>query len=101
MVRSVAMGPSAEPDPAEWPVVERAAQVAAEAGADVGCAVAARADASRTVLRVAVTVAGDTEPSVMDLRLFQHGPHGLFRAAVATAAFLIDVLEGRSAGSGR
>ncbi len=47
-----------------------------------------------------MTVAGDAEPSVMDLRLFQHGPHGLFRAAVATAAFLVDALEGRAAAGG-
>ena len=99
VVRAVSLGPSAAPDPAEWPVAERAAQVATEAGAEVGCAVVARTDASRTVLRVAVTVAGDPEPSVMDLRLFQHGPHGLFRAAVATAAFLLDVLEARAAGA--
>jgi nicotinamide-nucleotide amidase len=96
VARSVVAGGTADADPATSPVEEEAAHVARDAEVAVGCAVAARTDATRTVLRVAVSVVGEAEPSVMDLRLFQHGEHGLFRAAVATAAFLLDVLEPRA-----
>ncbi|MCU0506182.1 MAG: molybdopterin-binding protein [Chloroflexi bacterium] len=98
--RSVVSGGAREADPASFPVEDEAAHAARDAGVAVGCAVAARTDASHTVLRVAVSIAGEAEPSVMDLRLFQHGEHGLFRAAVATAAFLLDVLESRSGDPG-
>ncbi len=97
--RSVVAGGRQDADPASVPVEAMAAEAAREAGTAVGCALAARTDASHTIVRVAVTIAGDAEPSVMDLRLFQHGEHGLFRAAVAAAAFLLDVLGPRAAGS--
>jgi hypothetical protein len=66
---------------------------------EVGCAVVARTDGSHTILRVAIAMADEAEPSVMDLRLFQHGEHGLFRAAVAAAAFLLDMIGPRAAGT--
>ena len=94
--RSVVAGGSLDLDPAGSNVEQRAVAVAREAGVEVGCAVAARTDTSHTVLRVAIAIAGEDEPSVMDLRLFQHGEHGLFRAAVATAAFLLDMLRPRA-----
>ncbi len=93
--RCIVVGGAADADPEAWPVEARATDAARDAGVEVGCAVVARTDTTRTSLRVAVAVAGDEESSVMDLRLFQHGEHGLFRAAVATAAFLIDVLGPR------
>ena len=98
--RSVVAGASQAVDPAGHPVEAEALHAARDAGVEVGCAIAARTDASHTLLRVAVVVAGDAEPSVMDLRLFQHGEHGLFRAAVATAAFLLDVIGPRAGDAG-
>jgi nicotinamide-nucleotide amidase len=95
--RSVVAGGSLDADPAAFPVEQRAAEVAREAGVEVGCAVVARTDGSHTVLRVAIAIADEAEPSVMDLRLFQHGEHGLFRAAVAAAAFLLDMIGPRAA----
>jgi molybdenum cofactor synthesis domain-containing protein len=92
--RAVVLGPQAGPDPATWPVEEQAAGAAREAGVETGLALVARADsATQTVLRAAVAAPGRGWSRVVDLRLFQHGAHGRLRAAVAAAAFLVQVLD--------
>ena len=90
--RSVTLGPLVECDVAGWPVEEQALAVAREAGVEVGLALAAETDDSRTLLRSAVAAADGGWSRVLDLRLFQHGRHGRFRAAVAAAAHLVEVL---------
>jgi hypothetical protein len=44
------------------------------------------------VLRTAIAAPDAGWSRVLDLRLFQHGAHGRFRAGVAAAAFLVEVL---------
>ena len=62
-----------------------------------GSALVAHADTNETRLRVAVAAPDPGWSRVLDLRLFQHGAHGRFRAAVAAAAFIVEVLDERSA----
>jgi nicotinamide-nucleotide amidase len=94
LVRAVAVRPAGDPDIAGWPVEEEAAAAAAEAGAEVGLSLVADTDGTRTLLRVAVAGPAVGEPRTLALRLFQHGAHGRFRAGVAAAAFLVEVLAG-------
>jgi hypothetical protein len=95
------LGPGLAPDPATWPVEERAAEIAREAGTSTGLALVASTDgASRTLLRAAVAAPDRGRSRVLDLRLFQHGAHGRLRAAVAAAAFLVQVLGEDEPGSG-
>jgi hypothetical protein len=94
LVRAVAVRPPADPAVATWPVEEEAAAVAAEAGAEVGLSLVADTDGTRTLLRVAIAGPAIGDPRTLDLRLFQHGAHGRFRAGVAAAAFLVEVLAG-------
>ncbi len=95
--RATVLGTAQEREPSTFPVEERAEVAAREAGTDLGLALVARTSATETVVRAAVWAAGDREPHVLDLRLFQHGPHGLFRAGVAAAAFLVEALVGSPA----
>jgi nicotinamide-nucleotide amidase len=90
--REVALGPRVAPDVATWPIEEEAAGVAREAGVEIGLALVAHTDGTRTLLRAAVAAPGRGWSRVLDLRLFQHGAHGRFRAGVAAAAFLVEVL---------
>jgi nicotinamide-nucleotide amidase len=94
--RSVTHGPGVAPEPTDWPLDEIAAEVARDAGADIGVALVARATDAETRLRVVVAEPALDRTSALDLRLFQHGAHGRFRAAVAAAAFLVEVLRGRA-----
>ncbi|MBP1705752.1 MAG: competence/damage-inducible protein [Chloroflexi bacterium] len=98
--RAVVLGPAVEPDPASWPVEAQAAEVAREAGVEIGLALVARTDsATQTVLRAAVAAPDGGWCQVLDLRLFQHGAHGRLRAAVAAAAFIVQVLDERGSGA--
>ncbi len=91
--RATSAGPRVAPDPSDWPVEEAAAESARGAGVAVGIALVARtAPGEGTRLRVAVVVAGAGVSRVLELRLFQHGAHGRLRAAVAAAAFAIEIL---------
>jgi hypothetical protein len=90
--RGIAFGPEVVRDVAAWPVEREALEVAREAGVEVGLAIVANADGTQTLLRAAVAAPGPGWSHVLDLRLFQHGEHGRFRAAVAAAAFLLEVL---------
>ena len=92
MERLVAHGPTVARDVATWPVEEEAMAIARDAGVEIGLALVAHADGTRTVLRSAVAAPGAGWSRVLDLRLFQHGAHGRFRAGVAAAAFLAEVL---------
>jgi len=92
--REIALGPEVIRDVASWPVEDEAAEVARAAGVEIGLALVAHADGARTVLRAAVAAPAAGWTRVLDLRLFQHGPHGRFRAGVAAAAFLVEVLGG-------
>jgi nicotinamide-nucleotide amidase len=94
LVRAVAVRPAGDPDIAAWPVEEEAAAVAAEGGVEVGLSLVAHTDGTRTLLRVAVAGSAVGEPRTLELRLFQHGAHGRFRAGVAAAAYLVEVLAG-------
>jgi nicotinamide-nucleotide amidase len=96
--RSASAGPGVAPDPAVWPVEEAALEAARSIGVAVGVAVGValvaltvRADGTR--LRVAVAAPEAGVSRVLEVRLFQHGAHGRFRAAVAAAAFTIEVLR--------
>ena len=104
--RSTSAGPSVAPDPAAWPVEEAAVEAARSVGAGVAVGAAVDVPVAVGVALVALTVPGDgtrlrvavAAPDagvsrVLDLRLFQHGAHGRFRAAVAAAAFTIEVLR--------
>jgi nicotinamide-nucleotide amidase len=94
LVRAVAVRPAADPDIAAWPVEDEAAAVAAQGGVEVGLSLVAHTDGTRTLLRVAVAGPAIREPRTLELRLFQHGAHGRFRAGVAAAAYLVEVLAG-------
>jgi hypothetical protein len=92
--RSASAGPGVAPDPAAWPVEEAAVEAARSVGVAVGVAlVALTVPGEGTRLRAAVVVPDAGVSRVLDLRLFQHGAHGRFRAAVAAAAFTIEVLR--------
>lgn len=92
--REIVLGPQAARDIATWPVEAEAADVARAAGVEIGLALVADADGTRTLLRAAVAAPAAGWSRVLDLRLFQHGAHGRFRAGVAAAAFLVEVLGG-------
>jgi molybdenum cofactor synthesis domain-containing protein len=70
-----------------------AARVARESGAAVGLALVAHPGPPATSVEVAVVAPADDWSRRLELRLFQHGAHGRLRAAVAAAAFLIEVLR--------
>jgi len=96
--RSASAGPGVAPDPAVWPVEEAALEAARSIGVAVAVAVgvalvALTVPADGTRLRVAVAAPEAGVSRVLELRLFQHGAHGRFRAAVAAAAFTIEVLQ--------
>jgi len=96
--RSASAGPGVAPDPAAWPVEEAAVEAARSVGVAVGVVVgvalvALTVPGEGTRLRVAVAAPDAGVSRVLDLRLFQHGAHGRFRAAVAAAAFTIEVLR--------
>lgn len=92
--RATSAGPGVAPDPTEWPVEAAAGEAARAAGVAVGIALVARTiPGEGTRLRVAVIVPGADVARVLDLHLFQHSAHGRFRAAVAAAAFAIEVLR--------
>jgi len=95
VARNTAYGPGFAPDPDAWPVEAAASDAAREAGVEVGVALVAQAETHETRLRVAVATPGPSWSRVLDLRLFQHGAHGRFRAAVAAAAFVVEVLDER------
>ncbi len=93
---TVARGPAVAVDVAAWPVEDEAVAIARDAGVEVGLALVAHAEGTQTLLRAAVAAPGAGWSRVLDLRLFQRGAHGRFRAGVAAAAFLVEVLgEGR------
>jgi nicotinamide-nucleotide amidase len=97
--RSASAGPGVAPDPAAWPVEEAAVEAARSIGVAVGAVAVGVALVALTVpgdgtrLRVAVAAPEAGVSRVHELRLFQHGAHGRFRAAVAAAAFTIEVLR--------
>jgi len=90
--REVAHGPAVARDAATWPVEDEAMAIAREAGVEIGLALVAHTDGTQTLLRAAVAAPDAGWSRVLDLRLFQHGAHGRFRAGVAAAAFLAEVL---------
>ncbi len=90
--RDVAYGPRTTPDPSTWPAEAEAEAVARDARVEVGLALAAHDDGTQTVLRAAVAAPRAGWARTLDLRLFPRGPHGRFRAGVAAAAFLVEVL---------
>jgi nicotinamide-nucleotide amidase len=92
--RSISAGPGVAPDPAAWPVEEAAVEAARSVGVAVGVAlVALTVPGDGTRLRAAVVAPDAGVSRVLDVRLFQHGAHGRFRAAVAATAFTIEVLR--------
>jgi nicotinamide-nucleotide amidase len=92
--RATSAGPGVAPDPTDWPVEAAAAEAAREAGVAVGISLVAQTmPGEGTRLRVGVVVPGTDVSRVLNLHLFQHSAHGRFRAAVAAAAFAIEVLR--------
>jgi len=94
LARAVVVGPAVAVDVASWPAEAEAAAVAQAAGVEVGLALVAATDDAKTLLRAAVAAPAEGWTRVLELRLFQHGAHGRFRAAVAAAAFVAEVLAG-------
>jgi len=90
--RQVAHGSAVARDVAEWPVEDEAVAIARDAEVEIGLALVAHTDGTQTLLRAAVAAPDAGWSRVLDLRLFQHGAHGRFRAGVAAAAFLAEVL---------
>ena len=90
--RQVSHGPAVVRDVATWPVEDEAMAIARDAGVEVGLALIAHTDGTQTLLRSAVGAPAAGWSRVLELRLFQHGAHGRFRAGVAAAAFLAEVL---------
>jgi nicotinamide-nucleotide amidase len=90
--REVAHGPTVARDVATWPIEAEAVAIAREAAVEIGLALVAATDGTQTLLRAAVAAPDAGWSRVMDVSLFQHGAHGRFRAAVAAAAFLAEVL---------
>jgi len=88
----VAHGPAVARDVAAWPVEDEAVAIARDAEVEIGLALVAATDGTQTLLRAAVASPDAAWSRVLDLRLFQHGAHGRFRAGVAAAAFLAEVL---------
>lgn len=72
---------------------ETAAAAARGSGATVGVAVRARDGEPATSVSVAVADPVRDWSRRLELRLFQPGAHGRLRAAVAAAAFLVEVLR--------
>ncbi len=92
--RATSAGPGVAPDLGGWPAEAIAADAARSAGVGVGIALATQSQPGEGVrLRVAVAAPDAAVSRVLDLHLFQHGAHGRFRAAVAAAAFAIEVLR--------
>ena len=77
-----------------------AARTAAAAGVMVGLALAVAADGAQTVVRAAVSGPPVDGSDVLDLRLYTRGAYGRLRAAVATAAFLVERLRAQVAATG-
>jgi len=90
--RAIAHGPGVARDVSAWPVESEAIEIARAAGVEVGLSLVAHSDGTQTVLRMAVAAPANGWSRDLDLRLFQHGDHGRFRAGVAAAAFLVEVL---------
>ena len=92
--RASSAGPGVAPDLAAWPAEAIATEAARSAGVAVGIALAAQTQPGEgTRLRVAVAAPDAAVSRTLELQLFQHGAHGRFRAAVAAAAFTIEVLR--------
>jgi nicotinamide-nucleotide amidase len=91
--RHVSHGPAVARDVGAWPVEGEAEEIARVAGVEIGLALVAHTDGTQTALRAAIVAPGAGWSRVLDLRLFQHGAHGRFRAGVAAAAFLVEVLD--------
>jgi nicotinamide-nucleotide amidase len=71
-----------------------AARAAADAGVQVGLALAVASEGGHTAVRAAVAGAPVDGDELIDLRLYTHGAYGRLRAAVAAAAFLAERLGG-------
>jgi nicotinamide-nucleotide amidase len=99
LVRATVAGPGTDLDPSAAPLESLAADARSGASAQVGVALVALTSDRDTHLRVAVAGPAPDATRVLELRLFQHGPHGRLRAGVAAAAFLAEVL-GEAPGSG-
>jgi len=70
-----------------------AAEAATGSSADVGVALAAEDTGKETRLRVAIAAPERGYARIHDLRLFQRGGHGRFRAAIAATAYLVEALR--------
>lgn len=94
LARSTVLGPSAaRPGSLE----DAAADAARDAGTEMGLALEATDADHETLVRASAAGPAGAADGSLDLRLFQHGPHGRFRAAVAGAAFLVERLRDRTA----
>ncbi len=103
LLRATGFGIEVPTEPLAPRLEEMALDVAREAGAEVGAALAAWPADPGTNLRAAVAMPGGGSPRVLELRIFQHGAHGRFRAGVAAAAFIVECLRdlGTEPASGR
>lgn len=80
------------------PVQVMAHEAAKETGADVGMALAAHTTPTETLVRAAVVVPAMDAVRYLDIKLFQHGRHGLERAAIAATAHLLETFGTRKGG---
>ncbi|MEI7743014.1 MAG: molybdopterin-binding protein, partial [Chloroflexota bacterium] len=83
------------------PIEVMAHHAAKETGADVGLALAAHTDKTQTFVRAVVVVPAMDAVRHLDLTLFQHGQHGLYRAAIAATAHLLETFGTRAEAGGK
>ena len=90
--RATVHGPEVSTEALAGRLAEAAADAARSAGVAVGVALVAWDDGGQTQVRSAIAAPGAGWSRTQELRLFQRGSHGRFRAGVAAAAFLAEVL---------
>ena len=91
--RATNRGPGAEAERLVPGLPAMAREAAREAAVEVGVALTSWPANPGTKVRAAVVLPDRDDPRALTLRLFQHGPHGRFRAGVAAAAFIVECLR--------
>jgi len=93
LARAVSFGDATSPHMLDLGIEAAAAATARDGGGSIGLALVARERPASTAVHVAVASAADAWDRQLELALFQRGAHGRLRAAVAAAAFLVEVLR--------
>lgn len=99
--RSTILGASAAGKSLPVALADAAREAAVDAAVEIGVALAAWPDGTFTQVRAVASTPDGAWTRALELRLFQGGAHGRLRAAVATAAFVVDALHERAAAAPR